>query len=560
MIVIEYSYLSTPPKRVEIEESTILVGRHSGEETVDLDLTPDITVSRRHARITRRGNYFWVEDLGSRGGTWVNDHQIFTKTQVTLHDRLRIGQTELIVKSKAQLTTVPGEDTVSSIEQAPSDPVELPEEDGLFQQGSFTSSISAVRSPAHLLLPEEEELASLEIVERRLAAFYDLGVALGSKSSVGRLLKTVVTHLLKAIPGAQRGALLLKDGRRLILKAYLPERAKPSVSLNLAGLAIEKQEAFTWRYDAPGEMGKLTDSIVWHGTKCAMYAPLIWQDEVIGIAYVDNYITNEAFNKDDLLLLMAMSTQAAIFVKNHALQEDLRHQEVVRSNLLRQFSPQVVDHLEDLLQESGHLGLGGERVEPVTILNSDVRGFTALSAQMEPGDVMEMLNQLFSVCIPIIFKYNGTVDKYIGDAILAVFGSPDPDLEGKQWGNAVRAAIEMQRAIKKLGREWQRNGRPVFKVGIGIHTGAVLQGFIGSDEQMEYTVIGDTVNRTSRYCNGANGGDIIISPAVYKHVMGMVEAIPKTVQSKHPGTEADLDAFLVKGFGTQSLGLSFAET
>ena len=550
MIVIEYSYLSAPAKRFETTENTVLIGRHAGVWSVDLDLTPDVTISRRHAMITYQDNSCWVEDFGSRGGTWVNDERIDRRVTIQPEDKIKVGQTTLKIHTNS---AAPKIDSLSDTE-----PNVLDAEDAFLQQGSVTSSVSASEPPSALLLREQANLASLELVERRLTAFYQLSAALGTAQSVEPLLKIVVKHSCQAIPGAQRGALLLRDGRKLFIKAYTPERIKPSISLYLARLAIEKQEAFTWRYDAPGEMGKLTDSIVWHGIKCAMYAPLIWQDEVLGIVYVDNYISNDAFTKDDLLLLMAMASQAAIFVKNHALQEDLRHQEVVRSNLLRQFSPQVADHLEDLLNERGHLGLGGERVEPVTVLNSDVRGFTALSAQMDPRDVMEMLNELFGACIPIIFRHNGTVDKYIGDAILAVFGSPDPDPAGQQWGDAVRAAVEMQRAVNHLGRKWQAQGRPIFEIGIGIHTGAVLQGFIGSNEQMEYTVIGDTVNRASRYCSGAKRGETIISPQVYEYVKGLVDVEPRLVTSKHPGTEDDLESFLVKGFGTQNLSITRA--
>ncbi len=550
MIVIEYSYLSGSFKEFESAETSVIIGRHSGDWVVDLDLTPDVTASRRHASITEIDGEFWLEDLGSRGGTQVNGNRITQKIRVTPVDIIKIGQTELKVR--------PGNGDILANNLGDTEPSysdDTDDDDNPLEEGELTSSISATGSPSSMLLLGEMEQASFDLVKRRLTAFYDLGMAMGTMGSVEPLLRTVVEHLTKAIPGAQRGALLLKDGRKLFLKSYLPEKSKPSVSLHLARLAIDKHEAFMWRRGAPGEMGKLTDSILWHGTKCAMYAPLIWQDEVLGIAYVDNYVTGDAFDEDDLLLLTAMASQAAIFVKNHALQEDLRHQEVVRSNLLRQFSPQVADHLEDLLQDRGHLGLGGERVEPVTVLNSDVRGFTALSAQMEPGEVMDMLNQLFGVCIPIIFKYNGTVDKYIGDAILAVFGSPNPDPEGKQWEDAVRAAIEMQRAVRKLGRQWQAMGKPIFRMGIGIHSGAVLQGFIGSDEQMEYTVIGDTVNRATRYCSGAGPGEVVISPSVFKHVSGLIEVNHKIVPSKYPGNEPDLEAYLVKGFGTQSFSM-----
>ncbi|MCB9076244.1 MAG: GAF domain-containing protein [Anaerolineaceae bacterium] len=414
----------------------------------------------------------------------------------------------------------------------------------------MADSVSASEPPESLIMVRKS-VKLLETIRNRLAAFYELGAALGAAEDVEPLLKTVVEHLCRTISGAQRGAVLLLEERTLRLKAYVPQPAKPSVSLYLARMAIDKQEAFIWSYRLTGELGKLTDSIVSHGTKCAMYAPLVWQSDVLGIVYVDNYIADDAFSDDDLHLLMAMANQTAMFVKNHLLQENLTRERIVRSNLLRQFSPQVAAHLENVMKQPQRLGLGGERVEPVTILQSDVRGFTALSAQMDPSDVMEMLNQLFGACIPIIFKYNGTVDKYIGDAILAVFGSPDPDPNGRQWENAVRAALEMQHAVRRLGIEWQRRGYPIYQIGIGIHTGAVLQGFIGSEEQMEYTVIGNTVNRATRYCDGADRGEIVISPAVYNHVTGLVEATKKTIKSKHPETEPDLEAYLIKGFSTQ---------
>jgi adenylate cyclase len=540
MIIIDYSHLSVQ-KRFKSEADRVIIGRPSDDQTVDLDLTPDTTVSRHHARLTFEDGSYWLEDLGSRSGTWVNERKITAKTQLAVGDQIKMGQTNMVVRRIE--TPPPKIDNLLVTTQ----PISI-------KEGVLTSTVRATELPSTLLFAEEPDEASSESIRRRLVAFYDLGAALGTVETVEPLLKTVVEHLCKAIPGAQRGALLLKHEGELLLKACVPEDVSPSVSLNLARRAIEKQEAFTWRRDTPGQTSQLTDSIIGHGIQCAMYVPLIWQEEVLGIVYVDNFVTHDAFKVDDLRLLMAMASQASMFVKNHALQEELRRQEVIRSNLLRQFSPQVAEHLESLLKERGDLGLGGEQVEPVTILASDVRGFTALSAEMDPKDVMDMLNQLFGACIPIIFKYNGTVDKYIGDGLLAVFGSPDPDPHGRQWENAVMAALDMQHAIYRLGKKWQSQGLPVYQIGIGVHTGAVLQGFIGSKEQMEYTVIGDTVNRASRYCDGADRGEVIISPAVYKYVSGLVDVVPKTIKSKRPGTEPDLEAYVVKGFGTRALG------
>ncbi|MCB0170467.1 MAG: FHA domain-containing protein [Anaerolineae bacterium] len=545
MITIEYQYLSNPIKQFETEEDEVMIGRASGDWTVDLDLSPDTTVSRRHARLTFEHKRYWLQDVSSRGGTFINGERIDEKTLVMPLDRIKIGRTELYLIE-------PTPEAPDSFNDFDTQPITIDQEDSREgpERGILADSVSANEPPESLIMVRKS-VKLLETIRNRLAAFYELGTALGTAVDVEPLLKTVVEHLCRTISGAQRGAVLLLEERMLRLKAYVPEHAKPSVSLYLARMAIDKHEAFIWSYRFTGELGKLTDSIVSHGTKCAMYAPLIWQGDVLGIVYVDNYVADDAFSDDDLHLLMAMANQTAMFVKNHLLQENLTRERIVRSNLLRQFSPQVAAHLENVLKQPERLGLGGERVEPVTILQSDVRGFTALSAQMDPSDVMKMLNQLFGVCIPIIFQYNGTVDKYIGDAILAVFGSPDPDPDGKQWENAVRAALEMQHAVRRLSLEWQRGGHPIYQIGIGIHTGAVLQGFIGSEEQMEYTVIGNTVNRAARYCDGADRGEIVISPAVYHHVTGLVEATKKTIKSKHPETEPDLEAYLIKGFSTQ---------
>ena len=517
-MVITYSYLSGSPQRFESESNSIILGRLWRDQPVDLDLTPDNTISRRHARLTREGGAFWLEDLGSTGGTWVNGQKITAKTRLTPGDKVTLGQTTLEVIIEPPL--------LASEETPPA--------------GVLTSSVSAADSPSALILAA----ASLEIVKRRLTAFYELGAALSTMDTVELLLKTVIQHLCQAIPRAQRGAALLRDEQELSAKAYLPEDRKPSISLNLAKLAMEKQQAFTWRLNTAEETGRPFESVILHGTQCAMYAPLIWKGEVLGVVFVDNSETGSSFDDDDLRLLMAMASQAAMFVKNHALQQDLRRQEVVRSNLLRQFSPQVAERLERMLKEPGDWQLGGKRAEPVTILVSDVRGFTALSADMDPGDVVEMLNELFSVCIPIIFKYNGTVDKYVGDSILAVFGSPEPD--DWQWEHAVRASLEMQQAIKVQGDKWQSRNLSVCQVGIGIHTGAVLHGFIGVAERMEYTVIGDTVNRAARYCDGAGRGEVVISPAVYERVSDLVEVVPRTISTKHPEAEPDMKAYVIQ--------------
>ncbi len=274
----------------------------------------------------------------------------------------------------------------------------------------------------------------------------------------------------------------------------------------------------------------------------AIYIPLLSGEQVLGVMYVDNPYARTAFSLTDLEMMKAIASQVAIFIKGNVLQKDLQREEKLLSNLSRQFSPKIAKRI---IGKGDSLQIGGEQVDPVTILVSDVRNFTALSAKMEPADVVRMLNEMFDAFIPIIFEHDGVVDKYVGDAVLAVFGSPEKD--DRQWEKAVRAALEMQQAVNMLGEGRRVRRLPLFKVGISVHTGAAIHGYIGSAERIEYTVIGDTVNQASRYCDGAGPGEIVISKKVYERVYRLVDVKPKTIKTKHPDIEPDLEAFVVRG-------------
>ena len=218
-------------------------------------------------------------------------------------------------------------------------------------------------------------------------------------------------------------------------------------------------------------------------------------------------------------------------LKSSILQQTLLREETVKTRLLAQFPRAIA---ERLARQPGRLAISSERIETATVMFSDVRGFTGLTAKLEPEEAVQMLNDMFQELTPIVLKYDGTVDKYIGDAILAVFGSPDPD--ARQWEHAVRAALDMQAAIKRLGAGvWK--GKTPFEVGIGIHTGPVIHGFIGAPERMDYTVIGSTINQASRICNGAGPGEILISPAAYGRLHDVVDVDlpPREFETKHEG-------------------------
>lgn len=211
-------------------------------------------------------------------------------------------------------------------------------------------------------------------------------------------------------------------------------------------------------------------------------------------------------------------------------------------NLLTKFHGSSVT--DDLLK--GDLQLGGSR-KNVTVFFSDIRDFTKFSEGHTPEEVVDMLNEYFQIMVGIINRHGGVVDKFIGDAIMAVWGAPTPT--DRDSLNAVKACIEMRQALEKLNETRIGRNQVPIKMGIGLHCGSVISGTIGSDERMEYTVIGDTVNQASRIeaSTKAFGTDLLLSDEVAELVKGefVVESAGK-VEVK--GKSQPLTLFKVRGY------------
>ena len=193
--------------------------------------------------------------------------------------------------------------------------------------------------------------------------------------------------------------------------------------------------------------------------------------------------------------------------------EDISEQNKIKNTFKRYVSKQVV---EKLLNSEEGLNLGGE-LRNATILFTDIRGFTSMSEKMKPEEVVSTLNDYFTEMIDIVFKYNGTIDKIVGDELMIVYGAP---ISGKDdTENALNTAVEMMLELDDFNKKRKRNKLPPINIGIGINHGSVISGNIGSKEMMDYTVIGDTVNLAARLCSYAVSGEIIVSESIYKKTL-----------------------------------------
>ncbi len=566
----------------ESDAPRIIVGRsQSGAMAPDLDLSPDRTVSRPHARLWREEDgQYWIEDLGSTHGTQINGHEIKGqgRRRIWGEDCLCIGETMLCIEDAAPRPPDIAEDE-SEDEAA---------DDGAAEAGTAAEDAPAAETsfgpvgahPAGRIVGVMDASAfagdaacGLELSAQsaqRIQLLYEFLPQLGAVVQLDTLPQLILDWLVETMPQVTHSSLLLQGtgSGSLLLKAY-HSPGGPVASETLARRAMRERIGFIWRHSDETGGGA---SIARHEIEGGMYAPLIWRGVALGAICVNSSAADSTtgsaadsttgsaagsppaanasaapdsaapFSEEDLSLLLAVAHYTAMAMANQMLQDELRRESALKANLLRQVSPRIA---EQLLSGST-LQVSGERSE-VTILYSDIRGFTNLTRGMEPIEVVGMLNDYFNRLIPIIFAHNGTVDKYIGDAILAVFGSPKPD--PNQHENAVRAALDMQAAVAELNAARVQRGKVTCEMGIGVHCGVVLHGFIGILDRMEFTVIGEVVNFAARYCDGARGGQVLISPQVHQWVWKMVEAEATTIETKHEGALSAFRATSIKRYG-----------
>lgn len=485
--------------------------------------SPD--VSRQHARLTFGEKSFLVEDLGSTSGTAVNGGWLSSARRFAYPQTVEFGS--VVVRVRMAGTALPAG-------------VSYPADEGRDEEVSISVVMDATeaRHPVHGVADQ--------MISKRLEMLYQLPLELAAEEDLRSLYKRILTKIMELIPGAKRGALLTMDPgtEKLLLRASIPEDSPP-ITRTLIKRAASQQQGFIWD-DQQQQLGDRSESMVSLGIRTGMYVPLMWKGQTLGVLCVDNPKNRSVFRQEDLQFLISVAHYAASAVVNQSLQDDIASSNRTLQGLLANFSPKL---RRKLLQKArdGSLQPGGEHSN-VTILMSDLRGFTRISATLDSQTVLHMLNDYFSVLGDIIFQHDGTIDKFIGDAILAVFGSPEPD--ELHASKAVRCAIAMQEAMQSINAARRSAALPCCELGIGVHTGEVLHGFIGAAERMEFTVIGDTVNKASRYCDGAKPGGILLGRATHEAVMGEVPCAETRITTKHEG---DMAAWSVKGTVTAQL-------
>ena len=241
-------------------------------------------------------------------------------------------------------------------------------------------------------------------------------------------------------------------------------------------------------------------TVMARGVKSVMAVPLRTRSATIGVLYVESLSMSAAFTEDDLPLLDSVAAQAALLLDNAGLVAQVQREMETRAGLSRFLSRAAVDEVL-----SGRLKLNPEgQSTELTVLFADIRGFTALSAQLRPEEVVHFLNAFFAEAVDTVERNGGIVDKFVGDCVMAIWGAVSPEEDDAR--RAVRAALEL---VERGGRIRVKDGP--LRMGVGLNTGMAVVGAIGSKKRLDYTAIGATVNLAARLCSIAEPQEVLVT-------------------------------------------------
>ncbi len=464
-------------------------------------------VSRHHARLELKGRHAWVNDLGSRNGVFVNRLRVRGE-QISDNDIITIGPFELHFEDRAAQRVV-------------------------FDDNEYFPLSADGRAV------KEGELPAPTI---DLQEFYTISMRLNEVVDVAELLDLVLDQVLKLVP-AERGLLLLRKGQELVpMVVYPTGHGDVTISSTIVRKALEGGEAVLTR-DARLDFAS-SESIISANIRSAISVPMLLRGVAIGIILLDSP-GRDKFTERDRDLVSAIASQAAVAIERARLTEELRQQAQVRQNLERFLSPNVAQALARYVAQYGKLWEAEE--QDVSVLFADIKGFTSLSEDMLPHEVQDLLNEYLHEMTDVIFKHQGTVDKYIGDGIMAIFGAPrlpeEPVNEHHAY-DAVSAALEMQIAQKRLIDKL--DSKKSFSIRVGVNTGKAYTGFFGTRHRLEYTAIGDTVNTASRLESAAKPGSVCISQETL-NATGDVFTVEEMGELELKGKSKRVKAFEVTG-------------
>jgi len=461
------------------------VGRHPRNQVQILDRV----VSKEHCLVYLDKNRgFVLKDLGSLNGSYVNKKRVAGEVVLRGGDEVFLGNTRCMFLS---------EEMADNAAQM----IDVSEE-------ALQSHIySKITHTDDRFLPESEitEDKSLRADYEKLRMTHELQRDIGLELDLDKILERIFDRTFEFL-NCDRAVILMPNAKgEFKPRSYRTKNPddKLVISSTLV-MQVQKDKAGILSSDAMMDNRfKEARSIIMQGIRSSMAVPILHQEELLGIMIIDSSVAVNAYSEKDLHLLSNIANQTANFIKNAQMAVKIEKDAATRDRFQRLLSPNLAE-----LVVSGELKVkrGGEN-RKATVLFADIRGFTAMSENMIAGEVLQMLNEYFEVMVEAVFRHEGTVDKFVGDEIMVIWGAPV--LHEDDPTRAVRAALDMMAELKDFNKNRKAKGQRPIEIGIGINSGELVAGYIGSTRTISYSVIGDVVNTAARICSAAKAGQII---------------------------------------------------
>ncbi len=399
------------------------------------------------------------------------------------------------------------------------------------QQKGFVPFDQIAQDPQQLRLDYE-----------RLRITWELTRDISLERDLEKLLEKILQALFRFV-NADRGVILLREPDGTLQPRAARRRDGTDAPIQVSSTILNhviRERASVLTHDASMDFAASKGkSMILNRISSAIVVPLLHEQDVLGALWLDSESLAQ-FQQKDLEMITAVGNQAAMFIENNLLARKIEQEIVTRERFSRLLSPNVA---EQVISGKLEVKLGGQLLDDCTIFNSDIRGFTRMSEGAPPEEMIEMLNEYFELMVETIFKYEGTLDKFMGDGIMAIWGAPahhpdDPIL-------CMQSSLEQMEVLGRFNRARVERGQAPLAIGIGIHTGPLVAGYVGSSKALSYTVIGDTANTSARLCGIALAGQIIVSENTLQKLGNRFE-VEELPPANLKGKEKPLRIFNVK--------------
>ena len=506
---------------------------HSGGDKREIELTDQNTIGRQptstvtltdprssgnHAYLVCEGGKWTLRDLNSSNGTFVNSKKV-EFIEVQNGDRIQIGTTVMEFSTDSMgPTTVEMQVTI---------------EGGNNDAPLIHSRVDGRKSDKFANADQFEDMEQLKQDYEKLRVANELNQAIGLEANIDILLSRILEELFKLLP-ADRGVILLMDPETRNLKPRATkQRSDAKEDIILSNTVINEVfgsgEAVLTSDASLDSRFSAAKSVMATGMRSTMCVPMIYRSQLYGIIHLDSLFARGVFSNKDLQILTGLAAQAGRAIDNAYKAKEIEKSALARRDFEKLLPPEIVDQV---LSGKVQLQRGGELRE-TSVLFSDIRGFTRWTEKHQPSHIVTILNDYFELMVDAIHRHHGTLDKFMGDGIMALFGAPIA--YGNDTLNSVLSAIDMMEGLEKLNLRLRDMGEEDVEIGIGINNGPVFAGYMGSSKSMEYTAIGDHVNLSARLCGVAEPGQILLSENTYQLVRSNIDAkqlAPVTVKGK----------------------------